>query len=288
MEVETDLSQCRLLLVDDVRENINVLIGALKDDYRLGFALNGEAALKFARQKHPDLILLDVMMPGMDGFEVCRRLKADPVTRDIPVLFLTALDEVEHKRLGFETGAVDYVIKPFEVVEVKARVRTHLTLRLAHQALARQRDRLKHSLDLAMEVQQNLIPSSDPVIKGLDVAGRISYCDETGGDYYDYLHFGPQWPGCLTVAVGDVSEHGIPSALLMTTARALLRQCHERFETLAEVADNTNVQFSRDVEESGRFMTLFLCRVDAEAGELKWVRAGPRSGPVVRPGNRRL
>ncbi len=153
-----DLSQCRVLLVDDIKDNITILIETLKNDYVLGFALNGPDALKYAREKSPDLILLDIMMPDMDGYEVCRRLKADPDTRNIPVLFITALDEIENKTSAFEVGAVDYITKPFELLEIKARVKTHLTLNLASQALAAQRDRLQQSLNLAMEVQQSLLP----------------------------------------------------------------------------------------------------------------------------------
>ncbi|MBT8366045.1 MAG: response regulator, partial [Deltaproteobacteria bacterium] len=96
-----DLSHCRILLVDDVKDNITILIETLKNDYKLGFALNGPDALKYAKTKAPDLILLDIMMPEMAGYEVCRRLQADPETRDIPVLFITALDEIENKTNAF-------------------------------------------------------------------------------------------------------------------------------------------------------------------------------------------
>ncbi len=167
-----DLSQCRVLLVDDIKDNITILIETLKNDYVLGFALNGPDALKYAREKSPDLILLDIMMPDMDGYEVCRRLKADPDTRNIPVLFITALDEIENKTSAFEVGAVDYITKPFELQEIKARVKTHLTLNLASQALAAQRDRLQQSLNLAMEVQQSLLPKENPRVGGLDIAGK--------------------------------------------------------------------------------------------------------------------
>ena len=159
-DVLDDLSKCRVLLVDDVKDNINVLVETLKNEYRLGFALNGADALAFAKSQQPDLILLDIMMPVMDGYETCRRLKADPVTQDIPVLFITALDEIENKTAAFDVGAVDYIIKPFEITEIRARVKTHLTLKLARQTLAAQRDRLQQSLDLAMEVQQSLLPAS--------------------------------------------------------------------------------------------------------------------------------
>ena len=157
-------------------------IQALKDDYKLGFALDGKSALKYAQTQKPDLILLDIMMPGMDGFEVSRRLKSDDRTKDIPFIFITAIDEIENKTAGFELGAVDYITKPFEVLEVKARVQTHLSLLCAHRQLAKQNKQMRHSLSLAMEVQQNLIPANDPENDEFDIAGQTIYCDETGGD----------------------------------------------------------------------------------------------------------
>ncbi len=266
-----DLSHCRILLVDDVKDNITILIETLKNDYKLGFALNGPDALKYAKIKSPDLILLDIMMPGMDGYEVCRRLKADPETRDIPILFITALDEIENKTNAFGVGAVDYITKPFELLEVKARVKTHLTLKLARQALAAQRDRLQQSLNLAKEVQQSLLPKENPRIPHLDIAGKSVYCDETGGDYYDFLDLGKEKIGII---VGDVSGHGIQSALLMTTVRGSLRQRILKPDSLAMMISDLNRQFYTDVEISCDFMTLFICEIDTRNRILRWVRAG--------------
>jgi len=267
-----ELADCTILLVDDVKANITLLVEALKGEYKLGFALDGAGALKFAREREPDLILLDVMMAGMDGYEVCRRLQADPQTRAIPVIFLTALDQTANKAAGFEAGAVDYVTKPFEMAEVRARVRTHLELKLARQSLQQRYDQVQYALGLAKEVQQNLIPGRDPRVAGLDIAGRIIYCDETGGDYYDYLE--QETPDRLGIVVGDVSEHGIPSALLMTSARAFLRQRAAMPGSPADIVSDVNKLFSRDVGDSGRFMTLFYCCLDRSANRLSWVRAG--------------
>jgi putative two-component system response regulator len=120
-------SQPSILIVDDERMNINVLVELLKADYRTLVAKDGEQALKRAvSEPRPDLILLDVMMPEMDGHEVCRRLKADPVTADIPVIFVTAMSDSGNETTGFGLGAVDYITKPISPPVVKARVKTHL------------------------------------------------------------------------------------------------------------------------------------------------------------------
>lgn len=117
-----------VLLVDDTPENIDVLVGTLKHDYHVKAAINGERALKIVQATPPDIILLDIMMPGIDGYEVCRRLKADYTTRHIPVIFITAKIDVEDELQGLELGAVDYITKPISPPIVQARVRTHLAL----------------------------------------------------------------------------------------------------------------------------------------------------------------
>jgi serine phosphatase RsbU (regulator of sigma subunit) len=138
----------------------------------------------------------------------------------------------------------------------------------------KERYRLQRSLDLAKEVQQNLLPRKDPVVKGLDVAGQSIYCDETGGDYFDYLSSSEWGPAKFGVLIGDVSEHGIPSALLMATARAFMRQRSSRSGSMAEVVSDVNRQLTRDVEETGRFMTLFYLMIDLADRNISWVRAG--------------
>ena len=118
-----------ILVVDDTPENIDLLVGILKSDYRIKAAKNGEKALKIARMpEKPDLILLDIMMPGIDGYEVCRQLKEDYTTRHIPIIFVTAKISVEDELRGFELGAVDYIAKPISPPVVEARVKTQLAL----------------------------------------------------------------------------------------------------------------------------------------------------------------
>jgi len=132
-----------VLIVDDNPTNIDLLVNTLKDSYRLGIAKNGTKALEYAAKHLPDLVLLDIMMPGMDGYEVCRRLKDDPVTAPIPVIFITAMTETVSKTKGFELGAVDYITKPFHAAEVTARIRTHLSIEEMRAKLASQNEILE-------------------------------------------------------------------------------------------------------------------------------------------------
>ncbi len=129
-------SQPSVLIVDDTMENLQVLAEMLRSrNYKVAVAKDGMKALNFVSKRKPDLILLDIMMPEMDGFEVCEKLKADPETKEIPVIFISALAETSDKLKGFETGGVDYITKPFRQEEVFARVKTHLDLKFSREAL---------------------------------------------------------------------------------------------------------------------------------------------------------
>lgn len=144
----------KLLLVDDEPTNLQVLRQILQDDYRLLFAKSGDKALELAVQERPALILLDVMMPGMTGHEVCSRLKAQPATSGIPVIFVTALADVQDEAQGFALGAVDYITKPVSPPIVRARVRTHLSLVRAEE-LRETRLQIVQRLGLAAEYKDN-------------------------------------------------------------------------------------------------------------------------------------
>lgn len=138
----------------------------------------------------------------------------------------------------------------------------------------RHRDQLRQSLTIAKEVQQNLLPAKPPEFDGVQIAGRSVYCDETGGDYYDFIEYDEGGTGRLGIVIGDVSGHGIASALLMATARAFLRQRTALSGTAAEIITDVNRQLTKDVVESGNFMSLFYLTINRENRSLKWVRAG--------------
>jgi serine phosphatase RsbU (regulator of sigma subunit) len=149
--------------------------------------------------------------------------------------------------------------------------------------LDREHRKVRQSLSLAMEVQQNLLPRSNPSVKGLDIAGKSIYCDETGGDYFDFLKTGNPEAGAISVVVGDVSDHGIPSALLMATARAFIRQRSSRPGSIAEIVTDTNRQLAADVEDSGRFMTLFYTEIDRQSNRMHWLNAGHEPAIIYDP-----
>ena len=143
-----------VLVVDDVAENIDVLAEALSAYYEVKIALNGEDALDIAfSETTPDLVLLDIMMPGMDGYEVCRRLKEHKSTRELPVIFVTAMGELKDETRGFEVGGVDYITKPISTPKVLARVKAHLELKMAREELKEQNEILSENLRLREDVE---------------------------------------------------------------------------------------------------------------------------------------
>lgn len=168
-----------ILIVDDNLSTIDMLKLALQENgYEIGVATTGQRALEWTEETLPDLILLDVMMPGMDGFETCRRLKDRPSTREIPVIFMTALSAVKDKVAGFAAGGVDYVHKPLELEDVFARVRTHLVLRRMHLTLEKQNQQLQQEIAERRQMEKALKESEAQKRAILDASiDRIRYVD---------------------------------------------------------------------------------------------------------------
>jgi len=181
----------QILIVDDIKENIDVLNGILKDEYKLKAATRGAIALKIAEKFKPDLILLDVMMPEMDGYEVCQKLKSNPITRNIPVIFVTAKDDDVDEAKGFEVGAVDYISKPVNPMIVKSRVKTQL-------ALSNQRR------ELAKEVNVRTQELNETRLEVIKILGRASeYKDNETG-----MHVVRVGEYCYTIAIAlGMDEH---------------------------------------------------------------------------------
>ena len=147
----------------------------------------------------------------------------------------------------------------------------------------KEREHLRHSMAIAHEVQQLLLPKVSPEIQGVDIAGRSVYCEETGGDYYDFLQLGPKGSGKIGVVVGDISGHGIGSALLMSSARALLRMRSIQAGTLSQIVNDVNRELSNDFGDSGQFLTLFYLVMEPGIQRLTWIRAGHEPAIVYTP-----
>ena len=264
------VAQKLILIVDDTPTNIGVISGALKDSYKTKIATNGEKALALASaEEKPDLILLDIVMPGMDGYEVCTRLKSDPATSEIPVIFLTGQTDAQDETRGFEVGAVDYVHKPFSPAVVRARVRSHILLREARAQLAAQLLALNNELEMAREIQLSILPHSIPELPGLQIAARFQPMTSVAGDFYDFIKIDEKHIGIL---IADVSGHGLPSALIASMLQVALKgQTHHATEP-AKVLAGLNLALCGKFTQN--FVTAAYMYMDLENHVLRYAGAG--------------
>jgi adenylate cyclase len=181
-----ELSKSTVLVVDDNKTNIDILVDALHNDYEVSVAMDGKSALQIVNTNPPDLILLDIMMPDIDGYEVCRRIKGEPKTSGIPIIFITSMSEIQNKTRGLELGAVDYITKPFESMDVKARVKTHLSLMLVNKKLQlvnKKLERLSSQLSkyVSSEVIQSIVDGKmEAIIKSNRKKLSVFFSDIVG------------------------------------------------------------------------------------------------------------
>jgi putative two-component system response regulator len=237
MELDLDfVEKATVLVVDDTPDNLSLMSGLLKDDYKVKVANNGEKALKIAQSDSPpDLILLDIMMPGMDGYEVCQHLKSDPATRDIPVIFLTAKAEVDDEKKGLELGAVDYITKPISPPIVMARVKNHLVIKASADFLRDKNDYLE--IEVAKRTRE-VMAIQDVTI--LAMASLAETRDSDTGNHIrrtqfyvkalaDKLKRHPRFAATLTdsyitmlfksAPLHDIGKVGIPDHILLKPGR---------------------------------------------------------------------
>ena len=276
-----DLSHCRVLLVNDVQSNLDVLVETLQGLHLVSVALDGESALKSIFRSPPDLVLLDLMMPGIDGYEVCRRIRANPATHDLPVVFLSTLGEAKSKARGFEAGGTDYVVKPFEALEVRARVRALLKAKMYQDTV---RATLAGELRVARQIQRGMVPDDFVTLSlGLPVElfALLEPAEEVGGDLYDVFLLGD---GLVCIVLGDVSGKGIPSALFMAVTITLVRATARHVKQPEEILEHVNQELARDNPMS-MFVTLFCAVLDTKSGQLSWANGGHPAPALVRQGN---
>jgi sigma-B regulation protein RsbU (phosphoserine phosphatase) len=267
-----------ILVVDDAPVNIDLLSNILSPYYKVKGAVNGEKALKIAHKKsQPDLILLDIVMPGMSGYEVCEQLKQDPVTASIPVIFITAKTSTEDEEHGLELGAVDYITKPVSPAIVLARVNTQLSLkrnmedlREAYAIIENQKDRMQKELNVGRNIQLAMVPKDFPVSHEYSLFAALEPAREVGGDFYDAFIVDEEH---ICFCVGDVSGKGVPAALFMAMAKTLIKARASSDRSTASIVTHVNDELSKD-NEGCLFVTLFVCIFNFRTGELLTTNAG--------------
>ena len=263
----TSDSPLSILVVDDNPINVKLLETTLaKEGYHIYKAFNGPDARAIASEKIPDLILLDIQMPGENGFDVIKLLKNKGSTASIPVIFLTGNSEIDSKLEGFELGAVDYITKPFHPLEVSARARLHLKLSIATNSLIRsQADKLKQISD----AQSAMLTTPD---KHPDARFSVHYLSlhEAGGDFYEVL---PISEGIYGYFVADFSGHDLSTSYLTSSVKGLLKQnCSPIYQPLESIKMINDVLV--EILPPGKYLTAIYARLNRKTRQMRIVCAG--------------
>lgn len=270
----------KILAVDDSPVNLGIINTVLsREGYQILTADNGPQAREIASKEIPDLILMDIMMPGEDGFEVISSLKRNGNTSGIPVIFLTGVSEIDSKVKGFSLGAVDYILKPFHPKEVLARVRIHLKLSIATNSLiTSQAEKLKQ----LQKAQKDLLISPDQ-LKDAKFGVSFKALQEAGGDFYDVLRISDNIFG---YCVADFSGHDISTSYLTASMKALLKQnCTPLYQP------NESIKLINDVLveilPSGKYLTAIYAKLNRRSKQMTIISSGhppavlvPLNGPA--------
>lgn len=256
-----------ILIVDDTPINLRLLqISLSREGYNVISAENGVIARELVKIHFPDLILMDIIMPMENGFEAVEKLQQDPKTNSIPVIFLTGNDDVSSKIKGFELGAVDYIVKPFNTTEVLARVRLHLKLSLATKALVKQQtEKLKQIQDAqaAMLVRPENLPEAH---FGIYYSSYL----EAGGDFYDVLQVSEN---ISLYMVADVSGHDIGTSFITAAVKALIQQNSSLIYSPSDSMKMMNSVLMEILPE-GKYLTAVYARLNRQTLTLSLVNAG--------------
>jgi serine phosphatase RsbU (regulator of sigma subunit) len=269
----------RILVVDDTEANRDLLARRLRAlGHEVETAVHGRAALEVLADRPIDLVLLDIMMPEMDGFEVLERLRADPALRTIPVIMISAVDEIAAVARAIELGATDYLPKPFNAVVLKARVTATLEKKRLEDAERLRTRELERELEIGRQIQRDFLPESLPQPAGWEIAAAFHPARQVAGDFYDAFALED---GRVALAVGDVCDKGVGAALFMALFRSLLRSHAELHgcgtpagPAARSIVALTNDYIARTHGRSNMFATLFFAILDPATGEIAWVNAG--------------
>jgi serine phosphatase RsbU (regulator of sigma subunit) len=275
----------KVLLVDDDAMVLAGLKRQLRNQFSIDTALSGEDALKQVRENGPYAVIVsDFMMPEMNGIEfLCRVKKTNP---DTVRMMLTGTADMPTAIRAVNEGSIfQFHPKPCPTDTLCQAIQSAIGEYRKVISDQRQLKNFKSSLAQASAVQQKLMPKSDPQVDGFDIAGRSIWCDETGGDYYDFLYPAANGKKRIAIVVGDVTDHGISSALLMATARAFLRErVHTPPSECAAIISDVNKRLVQDIEELNLFMTMFYGEIDIKEKMIRWVKAGHEPAILYTPG----
>ena len=264
----------RVLLVDDDPNILAAFQRQLRKKADIQTAPSGAAGLEVLKGGGPfAVVVTDYCMPEMNGIEFLSQVRR--VSPDSVRMLLTGSADLAAAIQAVNQGNIfRFLTKPCGSDELLAALKAGIEEYRRIHGQRKFNKRTRRWLTQAMEVQQCLLPGKSSGWQELDIAGRSVFCDQTGGDYYDYFEKSESGGPTVSIVVGDVSDHGLPSALLMTTARATLRECASRTGSPRQIVGHLNRRLAQDVRDTGRFMTLFYAELEGATRTIRWVRAG--------------
>jgi len=271
----------KILVVDDQPANVRLLSVILKaEGYDVLQAYSGEEALEKTETELPDLILLDIMMPRIDGYEVCKRIRENEETKAIPIVMITALRGLDEKVKALDIGADDFISKPIDKLEVLARVRSLLRVKYYHdemvtaqEKLEEQNNILKAELEMAREVQQALLPKDigAQMPTGLEFEHRYIPTLDVGGDFFDIHKISPS---AIGVFIADVMGHGAQAALITVLIKTLFSELIREAHSPAELLVQLNQRYNALIRQTGIFTSAFYSTIDVDKREVVFSNAG--------------
>jgi serine phosphatase RsbU (regulator of sigma subunit) len=273
----------KVLLVDDDAMILAGLKRHLRNQFRIETALSGEEGLKRIRENGPYAVIVsDFSMPGMNGIEfLCRVKKTDP---DSTRMMLTGSDDMTTAIQAVNEGSIfQFHPKPCPADTLGKAIQSGVEAYRKTTTHQMQFKKVQSSLAQASMIQQNLVPKSNPQVEGFDIAGKSIWCDETSGDYYDFIQPADWEQKKIGIVVADVIGHGISSALLMTTARAFFRERVLSSGSSTALVADVNQRLVRDIEDLSLFMTLFYSEIDITERCFRWVHAGHEPAMLYDP-----
>ena len=278
-----------LLVVDDNKVNRMLLMRSLEQQgHCVTAAVNGCEALEVLRASPIDLVLLDIEMPEMNGYQVLSTMKQDRQLRHIPVIMVTAVDEMESTIRCIEMGAEDYLPKPFNPVLLRARIGASLEKKHLRDKEQLYLKSLERELEIGREIQAGFLPTELPTAPGWEIAASLKSAKEVAGDFYDAFYLESEQKICLVIA--DVCDKGVGAALFMTLFRSLLRFTIEITDTFEDHSSAARLKYALGLTnnyianthgDTGMFATIFLGLLDPATGTLTYINAGHECPLVV-------
>ncbi len=272
----------KILVVDDIKVNVDLLKMRLeKEGYGVTCAYNGAEALQLLSNEKPDMIISDVIMPELDGFELCRKIKQNESTRNIPVVLITSLSSTEDKVNGLEAGCDDFLSKPINDIELTARVRSLLRLKDYTDELAIKNITFQKEIRLAGKVQEKILPSKAPETDAFDIDFKYIPCFMVGGDFY---YFFPYHKNKIGIFVADVVGHGVQAALITMILKTLLDNFIKEKKNPDNLLNELNEQLINILGGRFTYVTAIFIILDNDNNTVTYASAGHPAGFLCHKG----